>query len=229
MRVILLLAVVGLAAAGLYVLDDRYPWALEDPDTLMHATFLALLLGALLFGAGRPTGAGLRRGLAQIVVWFALIAAIAIGYENWDQVSKAALRTASDLAPGEPVDVSENETVLTRGGSGHFTANATINGERIRMLVDTGASDVAIPFDEARRLGIDVATLNFNKPVLTANGRALVAPVLLDEVAVGGVRLYNVDASVAEPGRLPSALLGMSFLGRLSEFSFRRDRLTLRR
>lgn len=228
MRLILVAAVILGAAAGLYALHAAYPWVLTDSDNLLHLTFLGAILGALLFSGGGPRLSGLRRTIGTFAIWGALLAVLVVGYENRDTLRLTALKALSGLNPGQPVTVSQSETVLTRARSGHFLAVARVNGERVQMLVDTGASDVALPYAEARRIGIDMTALSFTRPVLTANGRALVAPVLLDEVEIGGARFYNVRGSVAEPGRLPSALLGMSFLSRLSEFTFRGDKLIMR-
>ncbi|MEO1330051.1 MAG: TIGR02281 family clan AA aspartic protease [Pseudomonadota bacterium] len=228
MRIVLVLVAVAVAAYGLYGLNQIYPWILEDSDSLLHLTFLGALLGALLFAGEVPQLKKLRRSIGHLLIWLGVFGALILGYENRDALRLTALRAISGLAPGQPVTLSANETVLTRAQSGHFVAIALVNGERLPMLVDTGASDVAIPYAEAARIGIDVDALSFTRPVLTANGRALVAPVLLDEIEVGGARYYNIEGSVAEPGRLPSALLGMSFLSRLTEFSFRGDKLVLK-
>ena len=117
---------------------------------------------------------------------------------------------------------------MTRDRAGHFTAIAWVNGEPLRMLVDTGSSDVALPYEEAARLGVDLDALAFTRRVITANGEAMVAPIVLPEVSVGPITLRDVRASVAEPGRLASPLLGMSFLGELSEVTIRGDQLRLR-
>lgn len=221
-------SLLGLIVGAVAVLAQRYPAALESPDTLAYLVFLGVILLALLFGGGL----GVRMTARQAVLNLSLFAAIFVGlvlvYDNRSDLRQTALRAVSALQPGHAVMLSEREAVLTRGRGGHFTAHADINGERVHMLVDTGSTDVALPFNEARRLGIEVDALVFDRPVMTANGRAYVASVLLDQVRIGGIALHRVQASVAEPGRLGGALLGMSFLSRLSEFSFRGDKLILR-
>jgi aspartyl protease family protein len=107
---------------------------------------------------------------------------------------------------------------LTADDRGHFTAPGTVNGARVRFLVDTGASLVSLPAVDARRLGIDYLK---GAPALleTANGTAAGYLVKLDAVEVGGLVARNVDAVVLEGGAgLP--LLGMSFLARMD---MRRD------
>ena len=187
--------------------------------------------------SGRPSPAlgflrrcaiALRALVVNLVVWAALVVGFAVAYANRADIKETALVTLSALKPGEPVMLSEVETVLTRDGYGHFTTLAEVNGRKVRMLVDTGSSDVALPYEDAVRIGVDIASLRFNRAVMTANGEAKVAPIVLPEVTVGSITLRNVAGSVAEPGRLGSPLLGMSFLGQLREVSIRGDQLRLK-
>ena len=101
---------------------------------------------------------------------------------------------------------------LRAGPHGHFHANAEINGRRIEVMVDTGASLVALTFEDASRAGIYVRDSDFTQRVRTANGIARVAPVTLDRVSIGDITVRNVPASVSERGKLGTTLLGMSFL-----------------
>jgi aspartyl protease family protein len=101
---------------------------------------------------------------------------------------------------------------LSADGRGHFVASGQINGGAVRMLVDTGATMVALPASEAIRLGVSYKN---GRPgyVNTANGAAQAYMVKLDTVKVGDIELHQVDAVVQEQG-LPFILLGMSFLNR---------------
>ena len=83
-------------------------------------------------------------------------------------------------------------------------------------MVDTGASLVALTYEDASRAGIYVRDRDFTQLVRTANGIARVAPVTLDRVSIGDITVRNVPASVSERGMLGTTLLGMSFLKRLT-------------
>lgn len=107
---------------------------------------------------------------------------------------------------------SSEKVVLSAGRGGHFIADGRINGGSVRFLVDTGATSVALPAAEARRLGINYLN-GARSSVQTANGAAPVFRVTLDSVAIGGITLYNIEAMVLEQG-LAMPLLGMSFLTR---------------
>lgn len=107
---------------------------------------------------------------------------------------------------------------LQADGRGHFVVQGQINGGTMRMLVDTGASMVALSSADATRLGIDYTK---GRPVVinTANGTVRGYQVKLDTVKLGDIVLNQVDGVVQEGG-LPFALLGMSFLRRME---MRRD------
>lgn len=106
-----------------------------------------------------------------------------------------------------------SSVVLRADDRGHFTAPAMINGISINMLVDTGASLIALPATEATRLGINYRQGAPNSAD-TAGGVVKTYHVKLDKIKIGDVELYQVDASIIEQG-LTTPLLGMSFLNRM--------------
>jgi aspartyl protease family protein len=117
---------------------------------------------------------------------------------------------------------------VMKASDGHFWAEGEVNdGPRVRFLVDTGATAVALTLADAERLGIDPKGLKYGYSVVTAGGRTRAASVKLASITVGGARLENVDAVVIEKG-LDASLLGMSYLGRLSSFQATRQALFLR-
>ena len=102
--------------------------------------------------------------------------------------------------------------VISADSRGHFFANGQINGGSVRMVVDTGATVVAIPINDAIRLGIDYKK-GEETSMSTANGLASAWKVKLDTVRVGNITMNGIDAVVMEGGTMP-VLLGMSFLNR---------------
>lgn len=116
---------------------------------------------------------------------------------------------------------------VLKGLDGHYWADALIEGRAVRVMVDTGASVVALTRNDAARLGLKLASDDFSATIITASGPVRAAPVELEAVAVGGARVERVQAVVVERG-LPHSLLGMSYLGRLSAFTATPASLTLR-
>jgi aspartyl protease family protein len=119
---------------------------------------------------------------------------------------------------GAPAPVSQAAVVLPADGRGHFFADGQVNGLPVRFLVDTGASMVVLPENDARRLGVAYLTAPKTR-VQTAAGAITAYLVTLDRVKVGGIELNAVDGLVVEDGAR-IALLGMSFLNRVE---MRRD------
>ena len=105
---------------------------------------------------------------------------------------------------------------------------AQVNGTRVAMALDTGASAVVLTQEAAKAAGLPLEVLSYTVPVDTANGRTRAASVTLDQIAVGSIVERGVPALVAQPGQLRVSLLGMSFLNRLESWEVRGDRLVMR-
>jgi aspartyl protease family protein len=116
------------------------------------------------------------------------------------------------MAASEPAAES---AVLTADVRGHFTTDGMVNGMPIRFVVDTGATLISLPANEARRLSIDYRK-GRKVTMATANGNTSGYLVKLDTVRVGGAMLHGVDAVVIDGTGLRSPLLGMSFLNRMN-------------
>lgn len=116
---------------------------------------------------------------------------------------------------------------IKAGAHGHYYASAEINGRPINVLVDSGASIVALTYDDASRAGVYVRDSDYTQQVSTANGLARVAPVVLARISIGDITVRDVPAAVTEPGSLGTTLLGMSFLSRLQRVDMRAGTLVL--
>lgn len=117
---------------------------------------------------------------------------------------------------------------LRAAENGHFMTSAYINGCSVKMLVDTGASTVALRHEDARRVGLRPDDLDFDIPVSTANGIVNAARIRIDRIEIGGIRVEDIDGIVLPKGALAGSLLGMSFLSRLRSFEVRDGVLNLR-
>ncbi len=131
---------------------------------------------------------------------------------------------------GRRLDKPDERGVVTIAADrrGHFLVEPNVNGQRLRMLVDTGASLVALSYDDAVSAGFRIEPSEFTVAVNTANGVTQAAPIRIDEIQVGGITIRGVPAVVARPGALNVSLLGMTFLKRLGGFEIAQGRLTLR-
>lgn len=104
-------------------------------------------------------------------------------------------------------------TLITADGHGQFLVYGQVEGATVRFLVDTGASQVALPMSVARNAGLQ---LDKTQPVgiSTANGLTRGYRAKINRIRVGEITLYQVDALVLEDASLNEPLLGMSFLNR---------------
>lgn len=170
---------------------------------------------------------------------FALIAAgTAYALKHREQLFRAAegaktTAAASKHAETPPSDdvienVNGSEVELKANPRGHFETSAEINGRSIEVMVDTGATMVALTAEDAERAGIYTSARDFTHSAHTANGTAKVAPVRISQISIGGITVRDVDGAVAETGKLNQSLLGMSFLKKLNGVEMRGKSLFLR-
>jgi aspartyl protease family protein len=127
---------------------------------------------------------------------------------------------------GAAAKSDRQQVTLSADGRGQFFSEAVINGSTVRVLVDTGATTIALPGREAQRLNIDYRKGRTGM-AQTANGTVAAYGVTLDRVKLGDIELHSVDAVVIEQG-LEITLLGMSFLNRV-EMKRDGERMTLMR
>lgn len=125
---------------------------------------------------------------------------------------------------GKETHTGVREVELTRNKSGHYVSSGFINGNPVVFLVDTGASDVAIPAHVAKRIG-----LQGNQPLIyqTANGAVRGFLTNLDSISIGNIKMDNIRGGINPSMKDEYILLGMSFLKYL-EFTQRDKQLILR-
>ena len=170
--------------------------------------------------------------------YFAFIVAVAIGTAllSGRQVEPAAATPgAGELiaVTAEPPTIEAAALRLADGGltlkrepDGHFYADTLINGASIRMLVDTGASGIALSRDDARRAGIGISIGMPNVVGQGAGGDVHGEIVMLDRVSLGGESATAMPAIVLDGG--DQSLLGQAFLGKFASVEIRGDTMVLR-
>jgi aspartyl protease family protein len=109
-------------------------------------------------------------------------------------------------------------TEIKADDRGHYVTKAEIEGSDITVMVDTGASVVALSYEDADEIGLRPGSLTYDTPVMTANGQINAARVTLRRVEIDGVRVSDVEGMVMPAGAMGGSLLGMSFLSHLRSF-----------
>lgn len=184
---------------------------------------------------------GTRHFIFEGLSWIAAAGVIAYSVVNYDSLKRSVLAAAgvdptalAARAKGQqqaeqpqPARSSPGTVELKLQRDGHFHAEAEINGRSMPVLVDTGASAVALSLEAAERAGIYLTPSDFKYIAHTANGETRVALTTIDSITIGDITVRNVKASVHQSG-LGQNLLGMSFLSRLSSYAVRQGVLVLK-
>ncbi|TIP85463.1 MAG: TIGR02281 family clan AA aspartic protease [Mesorhizobium sp.] len=226
-----LMIVIGLGVVLLMLNDSAgSTFGVENYDfsRLVWLGALVALIGAGLLRSGRPLGTMAR----SLGAWAAIVLALIAGYQYRYELQDFASRVTAGLVPGSPLALGLEDghatVTLDKAGNGHFEARVMVNGTPVRAVVDTGATSTVLTAQDAQAAGFNPAVLNFTIPVSTANGMARAAAVRTDELAIGGIVRKDMPVMIAAPGTLGQSLLGMNFIGSLSGFDVRGDRMILR-
>jgi len=196
----------------------------HDSGSLALKFALAIFVGGLVLTLYRDR---LSKALEALLFWAVLGLLLVVGYSYRFELRDVGDRVIAELMPGHVASHGRRVEVV-RGHGGDFAVGAHINGARVPMVLDTGASSVVLTQEAAKAAGLPLEVLVYNVNVDTANGRTRAAPVTLDRLAVGGLTERAVPALVAQPGQLKNNLLGMTFLNRLESWEVRGDRLRMR-
>jgi aspartyl protease family protein len=122
---------------------------------------------------------------------------------------------------------SGGEVRLDRSGDSHFYADTEIDGTKIRMMVDSGASIIALTRRDAEAIGINVNSLPVSGTARTAGGDVPMRTVMLDSVEIDGIEVRKVEAAVVDAD-MGVSLLGQSFLSKLAAVNVEGDTMTMR-
>ena len=125
-------------------------------------------------------------------------------------------------------DASYRAASIAADAGGQYRARALIEGQDVEVMIDTGATIVALTSQTAARLGLVLDPSRPRWKMNTANGVALASPVTLRSVSLGAIYMDDVQAVVMPPGASSVNLLGASFLKRLTSVEQRDGLLVLR-
>lgn len=161
--------------------------------------------------------------IGKLMAWLTWVIVIGFLFIFFDKIID------QQMNPNQHIDSVINtsgvvEIELQRNRAGHYVANGFINGHAVTFLVDTGASDVAIPMSMMDKLGLQKGPQILYH---TANGTTIGYSTVLDQVRLGEITLSQVRGGITPNMNGEKILLGMSFLKQL-EFTQRGDSLTIR-
>jgi aspartyl protease family protein len=230
MQRVLIAVIIVLAGLLLLKMGAYNGMGLNDGDMgyLVYYSMFAVLVGSGIFAGRRNLGESFR----NLGIWALIILGLVTAYVYRGDAQQIASRVTAGLIPGRAAIVVDengfNTVVLYKSQGGHYLADTVVDGSPVSMMVDTGATMVALSYEDAERAGLNPQTLDFSAMVMTANGPARSAYVTLPQLSIGGIQRTNVRAGIAERGKMDRSLLGMNFLSTLSSVSFSGDELRLR-
>ncbi|MDF3413881.1 TIGR02281 family clan AA aspartic protease [Sulfitobacter sp. M57] len=189
-----------------------------DTGNLIYLIVLLLMVGGWFFMQSRE---GLNKTLQYAAVWMMIFIGGAAAVGLWQDISRDARTPQFSVAGSDQI-------IVPRARDGHYYLTAEVNGTALRFVVDTGATDMVLTQTDAKRAGIDPASLAYMGRANTANGEVRTAFVRLDQVQLGGVVDTDVAAVVNE-GQMEQSLLGMGYLQRWGRIEITGGELILTR
>lgn len=157
----------------------------------------------------RQGGADPVQRMGQGMLWIFWLLVLGVGtwlFSTWSDSRERAERTPQARISDDAIELR-----LQRGRGGHYLIDGRIDGGAVTFLLDTGATSVVVPADQAARLGLERGQ---RIPIRTASGRDHAWLTRIDRLELGPLTLYDVEGAIA-PGLEDTVLLGMSALGRL--------------
>jgi len=181
---------------------------------------------------------------SAVAFFIAAAGGIAYGFKHKDDVLRVVAEitgkpvtafTSNENGTGDEASGSQEAAAVESYGdvtlratdNGHFETTAEVNGRDVEVMVDTGATMVALTYEDAERAGIYLSPSDFTHSVSTANGTIKAARTRLAMVELDGIVVRDVDAMVLPDEALSENLLGLSFLSKLKRFEYANGRLVL--
>ncbi|TRD20775.1 retropepsin-like aspartic protease family protein [Palleronia caenipelagi] len=188
----------------------------DDTASLIYLSLLGAALVGYFIASNR-----MRMGetLRAMVLWGIIFAGVVAVAGLWPTLR-------DQVMPQQSVSVT-GEIRIPRSFDGHYRIVLQLNDVPVEFIVDTGATDMVLSQQDARRIGFEPDTLAYTGKARTANGIVPMATVVLDTVAIDGVlEDQRLPASV-NGGEMEMSLLGMSYLSRFGRISIENNVLLL--
>ena len=142
----------------------------------------------------------------------------------------AGLAVTSQAPPEPQVQVvtspdGSRQLQVPRSGDGHFYVHAMVNGQLVRFLVDTGATEIALTAEDAERVGVPFSPKSYQVVGTGASGPVRGQMIRIDSIELGGRQVSNLRGAVLDG--LDVSLLGQSFLTRTGGVEMNADQMII--
>jgi aspartyl protease family protein len=203
-RVLTVLLILWLSLGLLYGRSDAD--ALSSSGDATYLLYIIGLVVLVVLISAIPTLRGIRP-LALVMVL------TVTGYAYRFEIQRVGEHVLGALMPYRGEEVGNGSVSFAAWPDGQFRVDAMVNGTPMMFIVDTGATNVVLTPQDAKRLGYAPRDLDFSESYTTANGSVMGAPIVLPEIVTGPIHMDDVAASV-DGAPMPGSLLGVSFLDR---------------
>ncbi|QJF51009.1 retropepsin-like aspartic protease family protein [Roseobacter ponti] len=190
----------------------------DDIGSLIYLVLLGLMIAGFFVAQNRMS---LNRTLQSLAIWVLIFFGVVAAYGLWGDIRQTVMPQQTSFA-------ETGQIVVPRSPDGHYYIRADVNGASTLFVLDTGATDMVLTQEDARRAGLDPQALNYIGRAMTANGEVRTAPVWLESVTLGAVTDRNLPATV-NAGEMSQSLLGMTYLQRWGRIEIEGGELTLTR
>ena len=190
----------------------------DEIGRLLYLSLLGVAIAGYFFVGNRQE---ISKSLRQFALWALIFVGVIAGYGLWNDVS-------NEIMPRQSFAQDDRQISVPQSPDGHYYLTLKINDANVRFVVDTGATEMVLNIDDARRAGIDVDNLAYLGRANTANGVVRTASVRLETVELGSVLDRNFPASV-NGGQMDGSLLGMTYLSRFDTLEIKDRELVLTR
>ncbi len=153
------------------------------------------------------------RMLTMALAWIAIFGAGFVLFTFRDNLGWVTQRLKSE-ALGTPVQEGK-QTRIPMAIDGHFWVDATLNGQKVKFLVDSGATTTTVGRDIAKKSGVTISAQR-DRYVRTGNGIILVATGRARELKVGDIVRRDLAIEIADGDNLN--VLGMNYLSTLTRW-----------
>ena len=221
-----LLISIAITCSLLYMLSTVNPAVFSKEDSSYNLVYASLFTIFAICGVLTNGRIAALKNLSQFAVWVVLIFIMVGLYGFRFQLENFYNVAMLNLMPSRVSIAQDGSVQIAKSNNGHYMVTANVNNVPIYFLIDTGATDVSLTMNDAKKIGIDTSNLVFNQATNTANGINYAAQIVISSIKIGNIEISRIKGNVIREG-LDTSLLGMSFLNKLTSYSFQNDILSM--
>ncbi|MFQ3307658.1 MAG: aspartyl protease family protein [Candidatus Midichloriaceae bacterium] len=200
------LSIILIVGLIIYFLINKYGIISFKSDMLPNIIYFLVILIVLIINIFN-SNISFGKLLKYSTIWILIFSGLLIGVSYQKDLSKIIEKVKANIIPGTVIKKEDKVVQIIASNNEHYFAYTIVNGESIKFLIDTGATDVSLTRSDAKKLGVPLDQLQYTKQAYTANGLVRYAPIKLSYIKLGDIIVYDVSASVGEYDKLDTSLL----------------------